>query len=102
LFSQRLDDQDYFNKVLNPVETLEVLAQKPAEYWASLIDEIFTDNCVVVIGKPDAKIGEVMAAEEAKRLKELKTSIKADPAKRQRLDENKSGEASVSLNYALS
>jgi len=94
LFAPSLDDQGHFEKLLNPVPTLKILAEKPAEYWSDLVAEIFTDNCAVIIGQPDAKIGEQISADEAKRLKELKAKVKTDLAKRQKLEESKSEEAS--------
>lgn len=83
LFSQRLDDQEHFEKLLNPVQLLNYLRDKPADYWTDLVNEIFKDNCVVVHGKPDAKLGEKIAKEEAERLDELKKQS----AKRQKLDD---------------
>lgn len=40
-----------FEKYLNPDQILRELREKPAKYWADLVDEVFTDNAVVVIGK---------------------------------------------------
>lgn len=97
LFSQRLDDQVQFDRLMNPVVTFNELKQKPAEYWSGLIAELFTDNCAVVIGKPDEKMGAEIAASEAIRLKALKERVDAEAAKRIKLDESpKNDEASVS------
>ncbi|KAI6192068.1 hypothetical protein M3Y97_00296400 [Aphelenchoides bicaudatus] len=94
LFSQRLDDQKHFDELMNPLLNYNKLKEKPAEYWSNLVAEIFTDNCVVVIGKPDANMGAEIAASEQKRLKELKEKAEAESAKRIKLDESPINDAS--------
>lgn len=93
LFAQRLDDQAHFEKSLNPVLLLQELRQKPAKYWAALVEEVFTDNAVVVVGKPSKELGGKIAKEERQRLEKLREQA----AKRQKIsdDERKIEEASV-------
>lgn len=95
LFAQSLDDQSHFDNVMNPIPLLNELRDKPAEYWAGLVTEIFKDECAVVIGKPDTKLGEKIGKEEAERLAKLKEQS----VKRQKLDDvRKIEEASVIIN----
>lgn len=86
LFSRCLNDQNQFDMLMNPIEILNGLKDKPAGYWSDIVAEIFKDNCVVIIGKPDATMGKEIAVSEQKRLKELKDKAEAEVAKRIRLD----------------
>ncbi|KAI6205042.1 Peptidase M16 inactive domain protein [Aphelenchoides besseyi] len=88
LFADPLEDQEQFEKTMNPLSIYETLLQKPVDYWRDLISELFTENCTVVIGRPDPELAEKIASEEVKRLEELKRNVEAGQIKRIRLDED--------------
>ncbi|KAI6229693.1 Peptidase M16 inactive domain protein [Aphelenchoides fujianensis] len=87
LYADRLDDQKHFQRALNPLPIYEELLQKPVDYWADLMAELFTDRCAVVVGRPDPELAQQKAAEEAERLKQLKQKIEAGEVERTKLDE---------------
>ncbi|KAI6173175.1 Peptidase M16 inactive domain protein [Aphelenchoides besseyi] len=88
LFADPVEDQEQFEKTMNPLPIYETLLQKPVDYWRDLISELFTENCAVVIGRPDPELAEKIASEEAKRLEELKRNVEAGEFKRIKLDED--------------
>ncbi|KAI6219578.1 hypothetical protein M3Y99_01650700 [Aphelenchoides fujianensis] len=87
LYADRLDDQEQFQRALNPLPIYEELLQKPVDYWADLMAELFTDRCAVVVGRPDPELAQQKATEEAERLKQLKAKIEAGEVERTKLDE---------------
>ncbi|KAI6229723.1 Peptidase M16 inactive domain protein [Aphelenchoides fujianensis] len=88
LFADRLDDQEQFERVMNPLPIYEELLRKPVDWWADLMAELFTDRCAVVVGRPDPELAERKAAEEAERLERLKEKIEAGEIKRIKLDDD--------------
>ncbi|CAD5233463.1 unnamed protein product [Bursaphelenchus xylophilus] len=75
LYADSHTNQKHFDSVMNPIPTLEKLLEKPIEFWAEICQELFKDNCAVVIGKADPKMAEDLNKAEEKRLKELAENL---------------------------
>ena len=59
---------------MNRLPIYESMLAKPVEFWLDLSCELFTDNCAVVIGKPDPETAERVEREEKARLEQLKSN----------------------------
>lgn len=75
LFADSYDNQDLFEKVVDPIPTLKSLLEKPVDYWVQICQEFFTDNATVVLGKPDPKVAKQINAAEKERLKDLAKNL---------------------------
>ncbi|CAD5229726.1 unnamed protein product [Bursaphelenchus okinawaensis] len=75
LFSDSHDNKQHFEAVMNPIPILETLLTKPVTYWSEICQELFQDNCAVVIGKADEKMAAELNELEKTRLKDLTNNL---------------------------
>lgn len=59
---------EVLTKRLDTISSLRELMAKPAEFWANLATDCFTENYVQVIGLPDPKLVEAVANEVLEKL----------------------------------